>query len=90
MSNRQNIVIAKIDLDSEKINKINVTPPSFVLFKSGDNSMIEFSKKKKTLESLQKFTEQHCRVNLAKSNSLRDRNKKIDIRDTDKFLRDEL
>ena len=45
--------------------------PSFKLIKTGNNAMVDFNKKTKTLESFAKFLEKHARVELDQSNSVR-------------------
>ena len=50
--------------------------PSLKLFKTGDNEVVEFKGKNKTLEAFEKFLEKHCRVDVRYSNSLRDKSGK--------------
>lgn len=89
MKARHNIIIATVDVGQEKLDE-EFQPGSLTLFKSGDNARVKFEKGKKNLKALRLFLELHCRVGLEHSNSVRDRNKKFDLKNTDKFVRDEL
>ena len=98
MRPRYNIIIATADIDNVDVGKeLNVKQtPSFKLIKSGDNTIVDYTRKTRTVESFAKFLEQHARVGLEKSNSVRDRSRereerrKLNIQHTDKFRRDEL
>ena len=63
------------------------------LFKSGDNAIVEFKEKEKTVEALEEFLESNCKVRVGQSNSLRDRQGKQKFPADEKhkaMLRDEL
>ena len=94
---RYNIIIALADIDKVDVAQLKVKKtPSFKLIKSGNNDVVDFTKKTKTVETFARFLEQHARVGLERSNSVRDRAKereerrRINIQHTDKFRRDEL
>ena len=97
MRTRHNIIIASADIDKVDVGELKVKKtPSFKLIKTGNNDVVDFTKKTKTVETFAKFLEQHARVSLERSNSVRDRVKereekrRINIQHTDKFRRDEL
>ena len=83
---RHNLVIAKADVDmqipekmAEQVSKIS---PNFKLFKSGDNEVVHFKKKNKTVKSFSTFLEKHCKVSVSQSNSVRnpdERFRKIEL-----------
>ena len=83
---KHNLVIAKADVDrqipenmSEFASKI---APNFKLFKSGDNEVVHFKKKNKSVKSFSTFLEKHCRVSVSQSNSVRnsdERFRKIEL-----------
>ena len=88
---RHNIIIAKVNTDEVEVgNDIKAKETCFKLFKSGDNQIVNYNLKTKTVETFSKFLEKNCRVGLSQSNSVRDRNKKYNLQDTNKFVRDEL
>ena len=97
MRARYNTIIASADIDKVDVGELTVKKtPSFKLIKTGNNAVVDFNKKTKTVESFAKFLEKHARVELERSNSVRDRAKeraerrRINIQHTDKFRRDEL
>ena len=97
MRTRYNLIIATADIDKVDVTELKVKKtPSFKLIKSGNNDVVDFNKKTKTLETFAKFLEQHARVKLEHSNSVRDRAKEreakrgMNIQHSDKFRRDEL
>ena len=97
MRARYNTIIASADIDKVDVGELTVKiTPSFKLIKTGNNAVVDFNKKTKTVESFAKFLEKHARVELERSNSVRDRAKeraerrRINIQHTDKFRRDEL
>lgn len=97
MRTRYNIIIASADTDKVDMGQLRVKKtPSFKLIKSGNNDVVDYTKKTKTVETFARFLEQHARVGLERSNSVRDRAKereerrRINIQHTDKFRRDEL
>ena len=97
MRARYNIIIASADVDKLNVGELKVKKtPSFKLIKTGNNAVVDFNMKTKTMESFAKFLEKHARVELEQSNSVRDRAKereerrRMNIQHTDKFRRDEL
>ena len=90
MQARHNLVIAKVD--TEQVPEMRITRPSFKLFKTGNNAVVDYRKKTKTAARFARWLEEHCRVDLAQSNSVRPRERRYDLRHTDKFsvTRDEL
>lgn len=83
MKGKRNIVIAKMNGAENEIEIFKVrTYPTLKLFKSGDNEVVEFTGKEKTVEEMSEFLETNCKVNVGQSNSLRDK--------SGKHLKDEL
>ena len=91
LNKRHNIIISKVNIDEVEIgDNLKIQETSFKLFKSGDNQVVNFKGWIKTVETFSNFLEKNCRVGLSQSNSVRDRNMKYNLQDTNKFTRDEL
>merc|ERR1719233_949897 len=74
MKKRHNIIFAKMNGAENEIEHFKLRSfPALKLFKSGDNAVVDFKGKEKTLEALEDFLELNCRVNVKRSNSLRDK-----------------
>ena len=83
---RHNLVIAKADVDrqipEEKAEIFSKVAPNFKLYKSGDNEVVHFKRKTKSVATFSKFLEEHCRVSVGQSNSVRnekDKFRKIEL-----------
>jgi len=85
MKKRHNIIIARMNGAENEMELFKIRSyPTLKLLKSGDNEVVEFKGKKKTLEAFEEFLEEFCRVNVRRSNSLRDKSGKHIMPPTEK------